>query len=177
MTRAYRAAGDGRHVDDDTRTLSVGWDALDEMPAKAPLLSGLELMHAIYRGELPGPPLHHVLGIEGVEAEHGRVVFELEPHEMHYNPMGVVHGGVLSTIMDSALGCSVLTTLPAGTAYTTVDLHVTMVRAVTAKTGRIRAEGKIVHSGRTVATAEGRLTDAKGRLLVHAVSTCAVMTP
>lgn len=177
--RTYRDIGDGRTLGaaeaDDARTLTVTWDSLAEMPAKAPGLSGLELLNAIARGEIPGPPIHHVLGIHPVEAEHGRVVFAMDPHEMHYNPMGVVHGGVLSTILDSALGCTVLSTLPAGTAYTTVDLHVTMVRAVTSRTGRIRAEGKIVHNGRTIATADARLVDAEGRVYAHGVTTCSVM--
>ncbi len=179
MTRAYRDIGDGRTIvvadGDGARTVVASWDSLAEIPRKAPALSGLELLQAIGRGELPSPPIHHVLGIHPVEAEYGRVVFSLDPNEMHYNPMGVVHGGVLSTILDTALGCTVLSTLPAGTAYTTVDLHVTMVRAVTARTGRIHAEGKIVHNGRTIATAEARLTDSEGRVYAHGVTTCSVM--
>jgi uncharacterized protein (TIGR00369 family) len=180
----YRPIGHARRVGaaatdvvpaDPARTLWAEWDALHEIPQRAPGMSGLELLQAIARGELPGPPVHHVLGIRNVAAEHGSVTFEMEPHELHYNPMGVVHGGVLSLILDSALGCTVLSTLPAGVGYTTVDLHVTMVRAVTQATGTIRATGRILHGGRTVATAEGKLTDAQGKLLAHAVTTCQVM--
>jgi uncharacterized protein (TIGR00369 family) len=160
---------------DASRTLFAVWDDVSAVVQQAPTMSGLELLLAIQRGELPGPPVHHVLGIVNLLAEAGHVVFEMTPHELHYNPMGVVHGGVLSLILDSALGCTVLSTLPAGTGYTTVDLHVTMTRAVTSRTGRIRADGRILHQGRTIATAEGRLTDGDGKLLAHAVTTCAIM--
>lgn len=140
-------------------------------------MSGLDVLSAIGRGELPPPPVHQLLGIESGEIEAGRVSFTLEPQERHYNPMGVVHGGVLSTILDSALGCAVYSTLPAGTGYTTIDLHVTFVRAVTAATGRLRAEGRSLHTGARMATAEGRLTDASGRLLAHGTATCLVLAP
>jgi uncharacterized protein (TIGR00369 family) len=179
----YRRAGASRLIGelpteqdatDPSRTLWAAWDTLAEVPQKAPAMSGLEFMLAIYRGELPSPPIHHVLGITGELAEPGHVVFSMVPGEMHYNPMGVMHGGVISLILDSALGCSVLTTLSAGASYTTVDLHVTMTRAVTIASGTLRAEGRAVHTGRRVATAEGRLTDAKGRLVASAVTTCLV---
>ena len=182
--REFRAIGDGRLIGalptgtgtaDPSRTLFAVWDPLNEIVRQAPSLSGLELLHAIARGTLPGPPVHHVLGIHPVSAEHGAVSFEMTPHELHYNPMGVVHGGVLSLILDSTLGCTVLSTLDAGVGYTTVDLHVTMTRAVTDRTGPIRADGRILHAGRTIATAEGRLTDRSGRLLAHAVTTCQVL--
>ena len=179
----YRAAASSRLIGelpaeqdpiDPSRTLWAAWDTLAEVPLKAPALSGLELMRAILRGELPSPPIHHVLGIIGESVEPGHVVFSMAPQEVHYNPMGVVHGGVISLILDSAVGCSVLTTLPVGAAYTTVDLHVTMTRAVTSASGVLRAEGRAVHTGRRVATAEGRLTDSKGRLVASAVTTCLV---
>jgi uncharacterized protein (TIGR00369 family) len=179
----YRAAGATRvvgampkHADavDPSRTVWASWDGLAEVAKRAPSLSGLELLQAINRGELPAPPIHHVLGIVGVKAEEGSAAFTMVPGEMHYNPMGVVHGGVLSLMLDSAVGCSVLTTLLAGTTYTTVDLHVTMTRAVTAASGELRAEGRVLHIGRRVATAEGKLTDAKGRLVATAVTTCFV---
>jgi uncharacterized protein (TIGR00369 family) len=180
-TGPYRAAGatrvlgampDGSDRVDPSRTLWTSWDNIADVAKRAPTMSGLELLQAISRGELPAPPIHHVLGIVPVKAEEGSVSFSMVPGEMHYNPMGVVHGGVLSLMLDSALGCSVLSALPAGTSYTTVDLHVTMTRAVTVSSGELRAEGRVLHMGRRVATAEGKLTDAKGRLVATAVTTC-----
>lgn len=140
-------------------------------------LSGLDLLLAIGRGELPPPPVHDLLGIEGVEIETGRVVFAIEPEARHMNPMGTVHGGVLATILDSAMACAVHSTLPAGTGYTTVDLHVTFVRPATATTGRLRAEGRAVHTGTRIATAEGRIVDESGRLIAHAAESCLLLAP
>jgi uncharacterized protein (TIGR00369 family) len=171
-TRIVGGMPSGADPVDPTRTLWASWDSIADVAKRAPSLSGLELLQAIFRGELPSPPIHHVLGIVGAKVEEGSVAFSMVPGEMHYNPMGVVHGGVLSLMLDSSVGCSVLSMLPAGTSYTTVDLHVTMTRAVTAASGELRAEGRVLHMGRRVATAEGKLTDAKGRLVATAVTTC-----
>jgi uncharacterized protein (TIGR00369 family) len=140
-------------------------------------LGGLDFLLAIGRGELPVPPIHELLGVEGVEVERGRVVFALAPAERHTNPMGTVHGGVLATILDSAMACAVHSTLGAGASYTTTDLHVTFVRAATVRSGRLLAEGKLVHAGGRLATAEGRITDAQGRLVAHGVESCMILTP
>jgi uncharacterized protein (TIGR00369 family) len=129
-------------------------------------LDGLSAMRAMIAGELPPPPIATLLGFELVEAEEGRVVFAAEPGDQHYNPIGSVHGGLAATLIDSATGCAVHTTLPAGTGYTTTDLHVRFVRAITRDTGRIECVGEVVHRGRTLATAEARLT-AGDRLLAH----------
>jgi uncharacterized protein (TIGR00369 family) len=129
-------------------------------------LDGLAGMRAMIAGELPPPPIATLLGFELVEAEKGRVVFAAEPGDQHYNPIGSVHGGLAATLIDSATGCAVHTTLPAGTGYTTTDLHVRFVRAITRDTGRIECVGEVVHRGRTLATAEARLT-AGDRLLAH----------
>ena len=105
----------------------------------------------------------------------GLAVFECEPAEQHYNPIGVVHGGLAMTLLDSAMGCCVHTRLPAGTAYTTLEVKVNLVRAITAKTGLIRATGKVIHLGGKTATAEGRLEDAAGKLYAHGTTTCIIL--
>ena len=115
------------------------------------------------------------MGFALTEVETGRAVFECEPSESHYNPIGSVHGGVISTLLDSALSCAVHSTLPAGTGYTTAELKVNFVRPVVAATGRLRAEGRVIHAGGRLATAEARLTDAAGKLYAHAVGTCLVL--
>ena len=140
-------------------------------------LSGLEYMQKLAAGELPPPPIAVTMGFTLVEAEFGRAVFEVEPAEYLYNPIGVVHGGLAATMLDSALGCTVHTTLPAGTGYTTAELHVNYIRAITGKTGRLRCEGKIIHSGRQMATAEARLVDAEGKLYAHGTTTCLIFSP
>jgi uncharacterized protein (TIGR00369 family) len=137
-------------------------------------MSGLDFMLAILRGEIPIAPIGATMGFELVEVEHGRVVFAGEPQEFHYNPIGVVHGGLAATALDSALGCTVQTTLPAGTGYTTAELHINYVRAMTVKTGRVTCEGKIIHSGRQMAIAEARLIDAGGKLYALGTTTCLI---
>ncbi|MCL4251326.1 MAG: PaaI family thioesterase [Anaerolineae bacterium] len=137
-------------------------------------MSGLDYMRAIASGEIPMPPIGATLNYRLTEVDAGRAIFEGEPGEFAYNPIGVVHGGYASTLLDSALGCAVHTTLPAGTGYTTVQINVHLVRPITRETGKVRAEAWVVHSGRQVATAEARLTDAQGKLLAHGTTTCAI---
>ncbi|MGY5031385.1 PaaI family thioesterase [Streptomyces sp. 900116325] len=134
--------------------------------------TGLEFVREIATGRLPGPPIAATLDFTLDEAEHGRVVFSLVPGEEHYNPIGSVHGGVYATLLDSAAGCAVQSTLPQGVGYTSLDLTVKFLRPVTVDTGRIRAVGTVVSSGRRTALAEARLLDEKDRLLAHATSTC-----
>jgi uncharacterized protein (TIGR00369 family) len=138
-------------------------------------MSGLEYLQAMGRGDLPFAPLGLLLGMEPVEVTEGRVVFTLRPAEYHYNPIGIVHGGVASTLLDSAMGCAVHSTLPAGAGYSTLQLNVNFVRPVTVETGRIRAEGTVVHVGGGTATAEGRILDEAGRLYAHGTTTCFIM--
>ncbi len=141
------------------------------------LLNGLDLLRGTIEGGLPQPPICGTLGFALVEADEGRAVFEGEPGEHLLNPMGGVHGGFLATLLDSALGCAVMTTLPAGRAYTTVQLGVNLVRPVFAGTETLRCEGTVIHVGRTTATAEARVTGAtSGKLYAHATTTCAVFT-
>lgn len=157
------------------RTLTVSWSDPAALAAAGRSMSGLEFLRAIRDGRLPSPPIAEILGFRLVEAEPGHAVFELVPGEQHYNPIGVVHGGLAMTLLDSAMGCSVQTRMPAGGGYTTLEVKTNLVRAVTHATGRLRAIGKLVHLGKRVATAEGRLEDAQGRLFAHATTTCIVL--
>lgn len=136
--------------------------------------SGLEIMQALLRGELPAPPISDTMDFSLIEVEHGRAVFQGTPLERHYNPLGSVHGGWFATLLDSAVGCAVHTALPVGKSYTTLELKVNMLRALTRKVGLVRAEGRVIHVGGQVATAEGRLVDAAGKLYAHATTTCLV---
>ena len=139
-------------------------------------LSGLEAIRAIMDGELPPPPIASLLDFRITHAERGRVVFALEPAEWMYNPIGSVHGGVASTLLDSALGCSVHTVLDAGVRYTTSDLHVHFVRAMRADTGRVLADCHVVHAGRRLATAEGKLyAEADDTLFAHGTTSCLIL--
>ena len=135
---------------------------------------GLAFLKAIIAGELPQPPMTETLGFALVAAEHGRAVFEGEPQPRHYNPIGSVHAGFAATLLDSALACSVHSTLAKGETYTTLEIKVNLVRAVTAETGTVISEGRIVHRGRTVATAEATLKDRAGKLYAHATTTCMI---
>jgi uncharacterized protein (TIGR00369 family) len=136
--------------------------------------SGAEFFTAIGNGELPTPPIGHTLDFWPVEWEPGRMVFQGMPAMAHYNPLGSVHGGWIAALLDSCVGCAVHSVLPAGTGYTTVELKVNYVRAVTAEVGPVRAEGKVIHVGSQIGTAEGRLFDAKGKLYAHATTTCLI---
>jgi uncharacterized protein (TIGR00369 family) len=145
------------------------------LAARGRELSGMEYVRQIFDGELPPPPIAELMGFRGVEFDHGRAIFEMTPGPQHYNPIGTVHGGVALTLLDSAMGCAVHTTLEAGVGYTTLEVKTNFVRAITADTGLIRCEGTVVHSGSRIATAEGRLTDAAGRLLAHGTTTCLII--
>jgi uncharacterized protein (TIGR00369 family) len=141
-------------------------------------MTGLEFLRAIAAGELPGAPIAELLGFEPVEAEEGRVVFAAIPDARHYNPIGTVHGGLAATLLDSAMGCAVHSTLPAGVGYTTLELKVNFTRPITTDTGRILCEGELVHRGGRVATAEGRVfAEATGKLLAHGTTTCLILSP
>ena len=136
--------------------------------------SGLAIFQAMIAGELPAPPISQTLDFILVEAERGRVVFQGRPGFAHYNPMGIVHGGWFATLLDSALGCAVHTLMPANRGYTTAELSVNYVRGLSPKVGRVRAEGKVLHCGKQLATAEARLFGPDGTLFAHATTTCLV---
>lgn len=137
-------------------------------------MTGLELFQSMLRGERPRAPISECLDFMLVEAEFGRAVFQGRPSPKFYNPMGTVHGGWYCTLLDSAVGCAVHTTLPQGRAYTTLEIKVNMVRGLTDKVPLLRAEGKVLHAGRQSATAEGKLYDADGKLYAHASTTCLI---
>src|SRR5262249_5389691 len=123
----------------------------------------------------PPPPLAALMNFNIVELSEGYAVFAVEPAEYHYNPLGVVHGGLAATLLDSAMGCAVHSTLPLGSGYTTLELKVNFIRAMTSEPGRVRAEAKVVHVGARTATAEGRVVDEAGKLYAHATTTCLIL--
>ena len=138
-------------------------------------LSGLELMQKMAAGELPPPPIAQTLGFRLVEATHGCAVFECEPAEFHYNPIGIVHAGLATTLMDSAMGLAFVTTLTEGVGWTTLELKANFTRALTVDTGLVRCTGSVIHPGRRVATTEARIEDSGGRLCAHGSSTILVL--
>ena len=137
--------------------------------------SHFDMVQQIRRGEIPPPPIATLIGFTLEEVESGRAVVALEADRRHANPMGTVHGGIAATLLDSALGCAVQTTLDDGVGYTTVSLEVKYLRAIRVDAGELRADAFVVHAGRRQATAEARLTDEDGRVLATATTTCLVL--
>lgn len=171
--RATRWVGSVSVLTDRTRTYT--WDDPLASFARVDGLSGMEFIEQLVAGEIPPPPIAQTLGFELVEVAPGRAVFECEPAEFHYNPIGTVHAGLASTLLDSAMGCAFVTTLEPGVGWTTLELKANFTRALSAGMGRVRCVGTVVHAGRTVATTEGRLEDAEGRLCAHGTSTILVL--
>lgn len=136
--------------------------------------TGLQMMQAMLRGEIPYPHIAKTLNFLIVEVDSGRAVFQGTPGVEHLNPMGSVHGGWFATLLDSALGCAVHTCMLPGRGYTTAELGINMVKALTPKVQRVRAEGRVIHCGRQLATAEARLYGPDGTLYAHATTTCLV---
>jgi uncharacterized protein (TIGR00369 family) len=157
------------------RVRTVRW--LDPMVVAAPAheLSGIDFLQKIAKGDLPAPPIAELLGLRLVSVAPSAAVFEFDPAEFMYNPIGSVHGGIVTTLLDSAMGCALHTTLPAGVIYTTLELKVNFVRPVVESSGALRAEGKLVHRGASVSTAEARLVDRGGTLFAHATSTLLIL--
>ncbi|KYG20407.1 phenylacetic acid degradation protein [Bradyrhizobium sp. AT1] len=137
-------------------------------------MSGLEFVQGLVAGTLPLNTLAQTLGYDVVEAENGRVVVALVPTGVHLNPAGTVHGGVTATLLDSCMGLAVQSTLDKGIGQTTLEFKISLLRPITPEIGRITAEGKVLNCGRRIGTAEGRVTDASGRLLAHGTTTCLV---
>jgi uncharacterized protein (TIGR00369 family) len=140
-------------------------------------LSGLEFFRKMIAGELPPPPLVALLGLRLIEAEPGRVVFAGVASQEVYNGMGVAHGGFAATMLDSALGCAINTTMPAGRVFTTIDLQVHYTRPLRREVGELRCTANVVHAGSRVATSEGRITDAAGKVYAHGTTTCILVEP
>jgi uncharacterized protein (TIGR00369 family) len=160
-----------------TRERLVRWDDPFAGLAHTRELSGLEALRAMIDGKIPGPPIAMLMNMRLVEADEGRAVFEADPGEEHYNPIGVVHGGFALTLLDSALGCAIHTTLPVGAIYGTIDVHARLVRAITKETGTVRCEATVVNISRTLGTSEARLTDRAGNLLATGTTACAIRRP
>ena len=161
---------------DKVRTRTITWDDPMTAVTRGAGLSGLEFIKAIFDGKLPSPPITATMGFTGGSIEEGKVTFVGEPGEHLYNPIGVVHGGFAMTLLDSAMGCAVHTTLGVGEAYTTLEAKVNFVRPITLETGPVRCEGTVIHRGGTIATAEGRvIAERTDKLLAHGTTTCLVL--
>jgi uncharacterized protein (TIGR00369 family) len=158
-----------------SRTRTTSWSDPREIVAALAGLSGLEVLRRTLAGEVPYPPIAETLGMRLVEVEAGHVVWEAEPGEYLYNPIGTVHAGFAVTLLDSAMGTAFVSVAEAGTRWTTLELKTSFTRAITADTGVVRSTGTILNRGRRVVTTEARLEDAGGRLLAHATSTILVL--
>ncbi len=156
------------------RARTVTWEDPKTSRRDAAAVSGLDYLVALKEGNVPQPPAARLVGYRIREVERGRAVFELDPAEYHYNPFATVHGGIMATLLDAAMTAAVLSALEVGAACATLEMKVNFVRAVTAESGVLRCEGKVVHLGSSIATAEGKLLDGRGRLCAHAVNTCSV---
>jgi uncharacterized protein (TIGR00369 family) len=168
-----RVAGGAARRD---RRLVVTWDDPMAGARLAHEMRGIDFLRAWLRGEVPPPPIGALMGISLDLVEEGRVVLSVTPGEQHYNPIGIVHGGLVATLLDSAMGTAVQSTLAAGVGHTTLELSVNFVGAVTRDTGPLLCEGRVLHRGGRTATAEGRVTAvADGRLLAHGTTTCLLM--
>jgi len=157
------------------RSRTTTWHDPRDVMAGLAVVDGLEALRRMVAGDVPYPPIADTIGMRIVEVERGRVVWEAEPGEHLYNPIGTVHAGFVTTLLDSAMGTAFVSTVEAGTRWTTLELKANFTRAITAETGPVRCTGTIVHPGRTVVTTEAKAEDAEGRLLAHATSTILVL--
>jgi uncharacterized protein (TIGR00369 family) len=158
----------------EERTRTFSWEDPRELAEAGRGLSGLEYLQKIVAGELPRPPISAMMDFGLTELSEGHAVFTVEPAEYHYNPIGVVHGGLAATLLDSAMGCAVHSMLPAGAGYTTLEIKVNFIRPMTMETGCIHCEAKVIHVGGRTATAEGRVVDEEGKLYAHGTTTCII---
>ena len=137
--------------------------------------SGREILEAMMSGALPYPPMNDTMNMVLMRIDSGSAVFQGMAQERHYNPMGTVHGGWITTLLDSALGCAIQTTLPVGQTYTTAQLNINLIRPATRETGPLRAIAKVIHCGRQIATAQAHIEDENGKMYAHATATCAIL--
>jgi uncharacterized protein (TIGR00369 family) len=165
----------GAMTGEGTRSRTISWTDPARTRFQVRNRDGYERLAAIKRGEVDPPPAAALLGMTLDELERGRTVFSLVADEMHENPMGTMHGGIVATLVDTAMGCAVASTLPSDAGFTTLDLSTKFVRPITAATGRVHAEGRVVHGGGQVATTEARVYDDAGVLYAHATSTCMIL--
>jgi uncharacterized protein (TIGR00369 family) len=168
---AEKKGRDARKKRPIQRLLSVTWEDPMIGPKAAMRMSGLDYLRAISKGKLPPPPFMKVVGFKMRKIAVGHVVFELKPVEYHYNVMGTVHGGVTSTILDSAMASAIQTALPKGGDFATVEFKVNFVQPIKIETGIVRCEAKVIHVGKRIATAEGRVLDKQGKLYAHGTIT------
>ncbi|MFI7498826.1 PaaI family thioesterase [Streptomyces sp. NPDC049687] len=154
------------------RTRTYQWEDPAILAEAAGRMAGIDFLRELQAGRLPGPPISYSIDFALDEVEPGRAVFSLTPGEEHYNPIGSVHGGIFATLLDSAAGCAVQSTLPQGVAYTSLDLTVKFLRRITVDTGTVRAIGTVVSQSRQTALAQAQLFDGSDRLLAHATSSC-----
>lgn len=158
-----------------SRSRTFTWDDPMIGASKAMTMSGLDYMKGIENGTIPPAPIGLLMDFRICSIRSGEVIFEVTPSEFHYNPIGMVHGGVYATIMDSTMGCAIQTTLPEGSGYSTVDLQVTYVKAARIETGVLTCTGRVIHSGGRIATGYAEVRDSKGALYAHAVTTCLIL--
>ena len=164
-------------MQENARTRTITWEDPAPVARAGRTMSGLDLLQAVGRGELPIPPMLRTLGIEPLEVQPGRAVFAALPGEEHYNPLGVVHAGLAATLCDTAMGCAVHSLLPVGAGYTTLELKINLVRPLTSGTGPVRCEGEVIHLGSRIGTAEARVVGGDGKLYAHATTTCMIFPP
>jgi uncharacterized protein (TIGR00369 family) len=156
------------------RSRTFDWEEATAFWHRAEGKSGLELLRMAIAGELPQPPMARLMDIQLIQVGAGHAVFTGTPQEFHYNPLGTVHGGFGATLLDSAMGCAVHTTLAPGDVYTTLEFKINFVRALTHDKGEVRGIGRVINAGRTTAIAEGRIEDREGKLYAFATSTCVI---
>jgi uncharacterized protein (TIGR00369 family) len=154
------------------RSRTFEWDEATAFWHRAQGKSGLELLRMAIAGELPPPPMARLMDIRLTQIEKGKAIFTGTPQEFHYNPLGTVHGGYGATLLDSAMGCAVHSTLDAGDIYTTLEFKINFMRALTHDTGEVKGIGTVINATRTTAVAEGRIEDASGKLYAFATTTC-----
>ena len=159
------------------RERSFSWEDPKQLVEAGKDLPGLTFLQKIAAKELPPPPIAMMMNFDLEKVEEGHIIFSVEPAEYHYNPIGVVHGGVAATLLDSAMGCAVHSKLAAGMFYTTLEIKVNFVRPITSDTSRLNCEAKLVHFGARTATAEGRIYDSSGKLYAHGTTTCLILRP
>ena len=158
-----------------TRQRTFSWEDPLIGSKEAVNMTGFEYLKAMFDGKLPVPPILNTLDFKMHSLEEGKVAFTFIPQEFHYNPIGTVHGGVISAALDSAMGCSVHSLLPVAKGYTTLELKVNFLRAITQKSGEMTVTGKMIYSGNKTALVEAQITDKEGKVFAHAVSTCLIL--
>jgi uncharacterized protein (TIGR00369 family) len=160
--------------DPTKRIYTITWEDPERSSRQAGSISGIDYLRAVRDGRIQPPPIAKLIGYQIVDIENGRAVFKLKPAEYHYNPFATVHGGIASTILDTAMTAAVLSTLPAGQGCSTLEIKVNFIRPITGQTGELHCQAKTIHVGSRIATAEGKLKDKRGKLYAHAVSTCMI---